>query len=41
MNADLLKDFTCLHRNVGEENVDHKVDGGTNSNLNLAVGAVQ
>jgi hypothetical protein len=29
------KDFTCIHRKVEEENIDHKVDGETNSNLNL------
>jgi hypothetical protein len=35
MNANLLKYFASIHRNVGEQDVDHANDGRTDYDLNL------
>jgi hypothetical protein len=37
---DLLEDVTNLNQKVGEEEVDHKNDGRTNSDFNHAAGTV-
>jgi hypothetical protein len=37
-HLEIREEFTTMHRQLGEENIDHREDGRINSDFNFEVG---